>query len=953
MELKLRDGKGTTMRPSTRTAAAADAAYCGPKFLARILFCSILFALATLTAIAQTNINPPTTSIQFGGNPNPNNVVSDFTTPRGGIVMYGTAISAFTGRPVRHLWVGDNVHGICRTDPEIDDPSFHAINLTTCIFKLNGASVTGGPMVIDPTPRSCAPDGTPQSCNYLYLADVRNSEGIFRLSYWPAGDSGQGFLDFTSVFAMAGNPTGARFQGGQTGCQFPLNSTLAASPPSGAGDYVALDPEGNLWIGFKRNGAIMRINSPAAATTNGFGTCADFIQLVATTPDNRRTNGLAWLGHTLWGLDGTGPFFITNADTTCQALGSTSTTTPTCVGDQTQLQAAAGAATMDSDQTYPALNGDNLYFGLGVPGNTIWATNITGGPAVQQVDPAIIDIAQLVAAFPAFPLPLGNIGGMVVDRTDPANLIAFSGEDFSTTGALGAGRWFETCHGTPQPLGSFNCPTPTATAAPGTPTITRAEGGATSIQVSWTPAQSAQPVTSYTVRNTSASNAILLPDVIVTGPVSGFPPSSTLISAGLVSGTSYTFAVAATNANGTSAFSGDSNSATFPTIARPGIPTRTQATAGDTAAFVTWVAPADPGGAPIISYTVTAIANNVVTGITATVGAGTNSATVIGLTNGVSYTFSVHADNAPGPGHSSLESTPSNVVVPSVSPVLVVTETGPLSFTISPTQVTYNATITNTSILPVTNMTVTDVLTTGDGAFILLGQPSQGTCGAGGVGVTTITCNLGTVPAGGKVTVNVIVQIQGGGVTNTVNVSALDNAAVLQTGSAAVTTAPPPPPTQTVTATVSVTGNAQVPNPNIGQAGNIVWTISNTTQTPAPNVIFKNTIPAGLQLNSIAVAINNGGAFVCTFTPTGGLSVPCPGAFNTTLGGLIEITTPSLGGSTKGGAKPPQTMIVTTNLTPPAATPHGAVFTSTGTMTFGPGGTDTLPNSATVTITVR
>jgi hypothetical protein len=29
------------------------------------------------------------------------------------------------------------------------------------------------------------------------------------------------------------------------------------------------------------------------------------------------------------------------------------------------------------------------------------------------------------------------------------------------------------------------------------------------------------------------------------------------------------------------------------------------------------------------------------------------------------------------------------------------------------------------------------------------------------------------------------------------------------------------------------------------------------------------------------------------------------------------------------------------------------VFTSTGTMTFGPGGTDTLPNSAPVTITVR
>ncbi len=115
---------------------------------------------------------------------------------------------------------------------------------------------------------------------------------------------------------------------------------------------------------------------------------------------------------------------------------------------------------------------------------------------------------------------------------------------------------------------------------------------------------------------------------------------------------------------------------------------------------MTWTPPANQGGAPIISYTVTAIANNVVTGITATVGAGTNSATVIGLTNGVSYTFSVHADNAPGPGHSSLESTPSNPVIPSASPVLVVTETGPIASRFAPVQLTYNITITNTRFSP-------------------------------------------------------------------------------------------------------------------------------------------------------------------------------------------------------------------------------------------------------------
>jgi hypothetical protein len=42
-------------------------------------------------------------------------------------------------------------------------------------------------------------------------------------------------------------------------------------------------------------------------------------------------------------------------------------------------------------------------------------------------------------------------------------------------------------------------------------------------------------------------------------------------------------------------------------------------------------------------------------------------------------------------------------------------------------------------------------------------------------------------------------------------------------------------------------------------------------------------------------------------------------------------------------------MIVTVNVTPPAA----GVFHPTGTVAFGPGGIDTLPNSVTLTITAK
>ena len=216
---------------------------------------------------------------------------------------------------------------------------------------------------------------------------------------------------------------------------------------------------------------------------------------------------------------------------------------------------------------------------------------------------------------------------------------------------------------------------------------------------------------------------------------------------------------------------------------------------------------------------------------------------------------------------------------------------------------------------------------------------------------------MGTLAAGVTAQVNVLVQIQAKTVTNTAHITAVDNAlvAISVAPDPSVVTAPPPPIVVVTTAAVSVTGNAQVPVPNVNQAGNIVWTISNTTQNPAQNIVFQTNVPstgvANMQLNSITVTENNNGVFVCTFTPTVGPAVPCASAPVGTGGGSIQVTTAALGGSTKNGAKPPQTLIVTVNVTNPAGTVRGTVFTSTGTMTFGPGGTDTLPNSATVKIT--
>jgi len=87
----------------------------------------------------------------------------------------------------------------------------------------------------------------------------------------------------------------------------------------------------------------------------------------------------------------------------------------------------------------------------------------------------------------------------------------------------------------------------------------------------------------------------------------------------------------------------------------PGAPTIGTATAGVGQASITFTPPAFTGGAAITGYTATSSPG----GLTG-VGAG-SPLTVMGLTNGVEYTFTVTATNSVGPGAASA---PSNPVTP-------------------------------------------------------------------------------------------------------------------------------------------------------------------------------------------------------------------------------------------------------------------------------------------------
>ncbi len=93
----------------------------------------------------------------------------------------------------------------------------------------------------------------------------------------------------------------------------------------------------------------------------------------------------------------------------------------------------------------------------------------------------------------------------------------------------------------------------------------------------------------------------------------------------------------------------------------PAAPTSVTATSGDGSATISWAAPSN-GGSPITSYAVTPYAAGVAQAPIVVNGTPPlTTATASGLTNGVSYTFTVTATNAVG---TSTASAPSNAVVP-------------------------------------------------------------------------------------------------------------------------------------------------------------------------------------------------------------------------------------------------------------------------------------------------
>ncbi len=176
---------------------------------------------------------------------------------------------------------------------------------------------------------------------------------------------------------------------------------------------------------------------------------------------------------------------------------------------------------------------------------------------------------------------------------------------------------------------------------PGAPTGVTAVAGDAQATVSFAAPASdgGSAITGYTVTSVQDPTKAC-------SPVSG----TSCVVTGLTNGTSYTFTVRATNANGTGAASSASSGVT-PAVAlfAPGAPTSVTATAGDARATVSFTAPSSDGGSVITGYTVTSV-EDPTKGCAPVTG---TSCVVTGLANGTSYTFTVTATNAIGTGAAS------------------------------------------------------------------------------------------------------------------------------------------------------------------------------------------------------------------------------------------------------------------------------------------------------------
>jgi len=177
-----------------------------------------------------------------------------------------------------------------------------------------------------------------------------------------------------------------------------------------------------------------------------------------------------------------------------------------------------------------------------------------------------------------------------------------------------------------------NDPEPTPTPKkPGAPTSLTSTAGDAQVTLSWkAPSNNGGAAIDYYVIYQNGKD------------VAHVKATSTVVK-GLSNGVSYSFAVAAHNSAGIGTLSSTVKATPHASVQTPGAPSSLKASPGDGEVRLSWIKPADDGGAAVNYYVVYQNGKDVAH-------VTTTSTVVKGLDNGVSYSFAIAAHNSAGIG---------------------------------------------------------------------------------------------------------------------------------------------------------------------------------------------------------------------------------------------------------------------------------------------------------------
>ncbi len=846
---------------------------------------------------AHSRARNPIDTVQFladGVTPNPNfntlvcedKFLDDQVTPN---PAFGTCL------PVRHLWYGDAINGLCRIDPELDANlatpvgGFGAwnVNALACVISIQKLAIAPGQVTLD------------AKNNFMYISNnSRVGAGIARIIYHPDGDNGQGMVDLITITSMIGTQTNRNAFGGCPQLTDPHNGALVPQIP----DAAAMGPDGNLYTGQIRDGAILRFINAAnfnpATDCPGAGSSGQDpnakIQIPILAHDelfgSGHTFGLGWIGDTLIGADNIAPWVKFHAVNCLTPVnGNTACAKPLVGGDTIPdeiLASAAGAPQggLATDAQYP-------FF----PGNSVYVASFPNLTRVTN----ILSATQMTANL-NYGGSFSFLTGVTADPLDPANATVYAGDDETQGGINGTGRIWKIT------------PAPVAPGPPATPAISSATAGPNQGQatLSWTPIVNGQPTTTYNIEIFLASpTGGAATDTGTSVPVTA--PATSAVISGLTVGTGYQFEIEACNANGCSSFSPLSPIVTPFATTAPATPTNVVGvSAGDGSTIAVAWTESSNGHSAVTSSTITVFTGSPAAQVGSPVvilGAGTGgSVTGLACSPTASYQFAVSATNAVGTSGTSALSVP--VANPCATNADVsASETSPANVNAG-SQVTYTISIHNAGPAVAPAVGFSDNLPAGLVSF----TTSQGVC-TGTPTLTTFNCALGAMPVASNATVTVTVLLpsgQSGNFTNasTVNVTDPANGLVsdqnLTNNSFTSTTTVSQSTCTASAADIQVAGSSNNGNPVHGSPVTFTWQIKNGT----------GSINAGcVNFQAVTTAPNGASLTQTSFTTTQGTCSISSNVVSCSLGAI------------NGGAA----ATVTVSATPSNAEPANS-YTTTG-----------------------